>query len=88
MATPRADDLARLAAILRPGAEVRFLFELAGDPAALERAYAAAGLPLRGRAVLLAEARTLPTTWAKKLGFSGRPRAFWEFATPAPTPSR
>ena len=24
-------------------------------------------------------ARALPTTWAKKLGYSGRPRTFWEF---------
>ena len=70
--------LAALRGLCRPGAAVRFLFELASHPAELLRLHAAAGLDLGGRAVSVEEARALPTAWAKKLGYSGRPRAFWE----------
>ena len=75
--------LAALRGLCRPGAEVRFLFELGMDPIELRRRHAAAGLDLLGRALSVEEARALPTTWAKKLGYSGRRRAFWEFRGPA-----
>lgn len=68
-----------LRGLCRPRAEVRFLFELASDPGELRRRHSGAGLDLLARPVSLVEARALPTTWAKKLGYSGRPRAFWEF---------
>ena len=71
--------LAALRGLCRPGAEVRFLFELATDPAELLRRHAAAGLELAGRAVSVEEARALPTSWAKRLGYSGRRRTFWDF---------
>ncbi len=71
--------LARLRAICRPGADVRFVFELACDPRDLERRYLDAGLALAGTPLPVERARAIPTTWAKKLGFSGRPRSFWEF---------
>ncbi|HEU4382441.1 MAG TPA: hypothetical protein VFR85_02965 [Anaeromyxobacteraceae bacterium] len=82
--------LAALRGLCRPGAEVRFLFELASDPAELLRAHAAAGFHLAARAVSVEEARALPTSWAKRLGYSGRRRAFWELrgsAGPQPGPS-
>ncbi len=75
--------LAALRGLCRPGAEVRFLFELTSDPDQLGCFHAAAGLDLVGRAVSVEQARALPTTWAKKLGYSGRRRAFWEFRGPA-----
>jgi 16S rRNA (adenine(1408)-N(1))-methyltransferase len=71
--------LARLRGTCRPGATVRFLFELASGQGPLPRLFADAGLDLHARPVAIEEARSLPTTWAKKLGYSGRPRAFWEF---------
>ncbi len=71
--------LARLRAICRPGAEVRFVFELGPEPRDLERQYLDAGLVLSGTPLAVETARSLPTTWAKKLGFSGKPRSFWEF---------
>lgn len=70
--------LANLRALCRPGAAVQLLFELASGPGELPSRFAEAGLHLRGRPVAIEEARALPTTWAKKLGYSGRPRAFWE----------
>lgn len=73
-----AAGLAKLRGTCRPGAAVRFLFELASGPGELPRLLAEAGLDLQARAVEVDEARSLPTTWAKKLGYSGRPRAFWE----------
>jgi hypothetical protein len=76
---PELDGLARLRAICRPEADVRFLFELDSDPRLLERRYLEAGLALTGIQRSVEEARALPTTWAKKLGFAGRPRSFWEF---------
>jgi len=73
------DDLGRLRAICRPGADVRFVFELDSDPGALERDYVDAGFALSGVPLPVEEARALPTTCAKKLGFSGRARRFWDF---------
>jgi 16S rRNA (adenine(1408)-N(1))-methyltransferase len=76
LAEPQAEGLARLRAICKPGAEVRFLFE---TQERLEAAYRAAGLDLCARELTIEEARALPTTWAKKLGYSGHPRSFREF---------
>ena len=75
---PELDGLARLRAICRPQADVRFLFELDSDPGALERRYLEAGFAVTGTPMPIDAARALPTTWAKKLGFSGRPRRFCE----------
>lgn len=71
--------LSALRAICRRGADVRFVFELGGDPRALERAYRDLALALAGTPLPVESARALPTTWAKKLGFSGKPRSFWDF---------
>src|SRR5712671_2050729 len=65
-----------------PALGVRFVFERASDPAALESRYRDAGLELSSRAMALDEARALPTTWAKKLGYSGGQRTFWDFGAP------
>ena len=76
------DDLAALAklrGICKTGAEVRFVFETAPDSSDLERQYREAGLGLSGRPISVEEARDLPTSWAKKLGYSGRPRSFRDF---------
>lgn len=75
-AEPQA--LVDLRSICRPGALVRFLLELPEGPGSLERRYREAGLEVRARPVPVEEARALPTTWAKKLGYSGRRRCFWE----------
>jgi 16S rRNA (adenine(1408)-N(1))-methyltransferase len=77
-----ADDLgalAKLRAICKTDAEVRFVFEPGRASSDLERRYREAGFALSGRPLRVEEARHLPTTWAKKLGYSGRPRAFREF---------
>jgi 16S rRNA (adenine(1408)-N(1))-methyltransferase len=53
------------------------------DPAtlgALERAYRDAGFTVRARRVDRDEVRELPTTWAKKLAYSGHERQFVELA--------
>jgi 16S rRNA (adenine(1408)-N(1))-methyltransferase len=71
--------LSALRGVCRPGAEVQFVFELASDPRGLERAYRNAALALSGAPLPVELARALPTTWAKKLGFSGKPRSFWDF---------
>jgi 16S rRNA (adenine(1408)-N(1))-methyltransferase len=68
----------RLRAICKPGAAVCFVLELRGDAAALLDRHRAAGFTLAARALSIDEARALPTTWAKKLGFSGHPRFFHE----------
>ena len=52
----------------------------AGFAPALVAAYAGAGVRAALRPLPLAELRGLPTTWAKKLAFAGRARAFWEVA--------
>jgi len=69
--------LARLRGICKPGVEVRFVFEPVR--ADLERLHRDAGFALSGRSLRVEEARDLPTTWAKKLGYSGRPRSFRDF---------
>ena len=52
---------------------------IAGDGlAALGARYRAAGFAVRARCVTVAEVRALPTTWAKRLAFSGRQRQFVE----------
>jgi len=79
VAEAEPESLARLRAMCKRGADVRFVFERASDPAALESRYRDAGLELSARAMALDEARALPTTWAKKLGYSGGQRTFWDF---------
>jgi len=73
------EALQRLRALCKPGAEVFFVFGPSSDARALESRYREAGLALSGRMMPLDEARALPTAWAKKLGYSGRARTFWEF---------
>lgn len=70
--------LARLRAMCRGGASFRVVLELPVGPGELPRRHAEAGFDLRARPLSVGAARALPTTWAKKLGYSGRPRAFWE----------
>jgi 16S rRNA (adenine(1408)-N(1))-methyltransferase len=79
VADAEPDALAGLRGICKPGAEARFLFELASDRLGLESRYREAGLELSGRPVPIQEARALPTSWAKKLGYSGKARSFWGF---------
>jgi 16S rRNA (adenine(1408)-N(1))-methyltransferase len=52
--------------------------DLSGFGPALESRYRDAGFAVRARPLDLAAVRALPTTWAKKLAFSGKPRHFWE----------
>ena len=42
--------------------------------------YRAAGFAVSARPVSVEEVRAVPSTWAKKLAFSGKPRSFWELA--------
>ncbi|MFL5311548.1 MAG: hypothetical protein ACJ79H_13940 [Myxococcales bacterium] len=79
VALAEANGLARLRDMCRPGADVRFVFEVRSDVSELERRYFDAGLALRATPMPVEAARGLPTTWAKKLGFSGKPRSFSEF---------
>ena len=79
VAVADAAALARLRGVCKGGAEVRFVFETESESWRLERAHREAGFALEGRALPVEEARALPTTWAKKLGYSGRPRSFREF---------
>jgi hypothetical protein len=46
--------------------------------AALERAYDDAGFTIAARFAALDDVRVLPTTWAKRLAYSGRERRFVE----------
>lgn len=46
--------------------------------AELEGAYLAAGLAVRARAARVDEVRALPTTWAKRLAYSGHERRYVE----------
>ena len=73
------EALQRLRGLCKPGAEVHVVFEPSSDARVLESRYREARLALSGRTMPLDQARALPTTWAKKLGYSGRPRTFWEF---------
>jgi len=79
VALPEPASLARLRALCKPGAEVRIVFERASRMEALESAYGEAGLAMRERQMSIEEVRALPTIWAKKLGYSGRPRQFCAF---------
>jgi hypothetical protein len=58
----------------------------ARTPAALERAYADAGFAVAARFAALEEVRALPTTWAKRLAYSGHERRFIELAGRADRP--
>lgn len=94
VATPEPPALARLHALCKPGARLRVVFGYgAGDPAdvqtlpaldddahlaALAHAHAAAGLAVRARRMARDEVGELPTTWARKLAFSGHARRFVE----------
>ena len=49
-----------------------------GALAALEDGYRAAGFGVRARVMSVDDVRALPTTWAKRLAFSGRERTFIE----------
>jgi hypothetical protein len=95
VATPEQEALVRLHALCKPGARLRVVFGYgAGDPAdvlalptldeprlaALAHAYAAAGLAVRARPMTRDEVGELPTTWARKLAFSGQQRHFVELA--------
>jgi 16S rRNA (adenine(1408)-N(1))-methyltransferase len=71
--------LARLRGVCKLGAEVRFVFEAAAGSSNLERHHWQAGFSLSARPLPVEEARALPTSWAKKLGYSGRPRSFCDF---------
>ena len=53
-----------------PAPEALSLVELAGR-------YRQAGFAVELRPMPLADVAALPTTWAKKLAFSGRDRCFW-----------
>jgi len=79
VSSPDPSALARLRDLCNPGAVVRFVFEHTLAPEPLEAAYREAGLALIGQPLSVEEARALPTTWAKKLGYSGRPRQFRDF---------
>jgi hypothetical protein len=59
--------------------EDRTAGRLASGGGRLESRFLEAGLALSGRPLPLEAARALPTTWAKKLGFSGKQRSFREF---------
>jgi 16S rRNA (adenine(1408)-N(1))-methyltransferase len=50
----------------------------AGFGRGLEGRYREAGFTVRARPLDVEAVRALPTTWAKKLAFSGKPRRFWE----------
>ena len=79
VALPEPGPLSRLRGLCKSGAQVRFVFEHASGREALESAWREAGLDLRGREMSVEEARALPTTWAKRLGYSGKPRCFRDF---------
>src|SRR6185436_18334248 len=49
-----------------------------GALAELESVYRAAGLVVHARAARVDEVRALPTTWAKRLAFSGHERRYVE----------
>lgn len=94
VALPEHAGLARLRALCKPGAQLRVVFGYgAGDPlavqalplrdgaaelAALCEGYRAAGFAVTARPICREEVGELPTTWAKKLAFSGNQRRFVE----------
>lgn len=91
LALPDPAGLARLRGLCRPGAELRVVFGLGPADAAaalpplsdahlghLARAYREAGLEVTARPTSRDEVGALPTTWAKKLAFSGNERRFVE----------
>jgi 16S rRNA (adenine(1408)-N(1))-methyltransferase len=64
------------------GAMIRELalppLDAVGANAELERAYLAAGFAVHARAARVDEVRALPTTWAKRLAYSGHERRYVE----------
>jgi 16S rRNA (adenine(1408)-N(1))-methyltransferase len=68
---PSADATAITAHALPDSAAAAFGPQLASR-------YRAAGFALHARPVSVEEVRAVPSTWAKKLAFSGKPRSFWE----------
>ncbi len=92
VALPDPSALSRLRALCKPNAELRVVFghgavdalglPLLDDPA-LAAQYRDAGFAVKVRPVPLDEIRALPTTWAKKLAFSGRERRFVEIVSSA-----
>jgi hypothetical protein len=93
VALPDSAALARLRALCKPGASLRVVFGYGegdtlavqalpsrgeGELAGLCAAYGAAGFEVTARAMAREEVGELPTTWAKKLAFSGNERRFVE----------
>lgn len=93
LARPDPTALVRLTELCRPGAEIRVVLgydshadaaairDLALpplEPGALAARYREAGLAATARGLAIDEVRALPTTWAKKLAFSGKDRRFVE----------
>lgn len=85
LARAQGAELARLRALCKPGATVRIVLGYGehdgvtpDEPAALEHAYAAAGLAVGARPASKDDIRALGTTWANKLAFSPAPRSFIE----------
>jgi hypothetical protein len=91
--SPQVEGLRRLRAFCKPGARVSIVFgydaasdpDAAGLPAVDQQAletlaahYREAGLAITARPLPLAEACALPTTWAARLTWSGKPRPFVE----------
>lgn len=92
VALPEADGLSRLRGLCKPGAAVQVVFGYGpGDPLAVQalpglggegratalvQAYARAGFVVTARSIARAEVGELPTTWAKKLAYSGSEREF------------
>jgi 16S rRNA (adenine(1408)-N(1))-methyltransferase len=103
VAVPELDGVRTLAAIGKPGAELRVVFGYgAGDPearalglpplddatrAALRASYASTGLDARLRLLDRAQVRDLGTTWATRLAFSSKPRTFVEISARFPAPA-
>lgn len=95
IAAPEAASLQRLREVCKPGASVRFVFGYGPeadarmiadlglptiDPARLVAAYLTAGFAVRAAPRTAREIGELSTTWAKKLAFSGKARAFLELS--------
>lgn len=94
VALPDPDGLGRLRGLCKPDASLRVVFGYgAGDPAEVQAlpglaaearlarlvaAYGEAGFAVEARFMPRAEVGELPTTWAKKLAFSGNERRFVE----------
>jgi hypothetical protein len=91
VAAGEPDGLRRLRAICASGARLDVAFgedDLAtASPAALEAAYAGAGLAVTARLAGAAEVAALGTTWAKRLARSDPGRRFWRLEGAAVAPA-